>query len=81
MVREIQNKMATAKACEDTSDHLSDVFGVINEIFGVELHVYQKDCLKNLINKVDCFVSQPTGSGKSLCYQAAPFFLELVIMI
>lgn len=46
-----ENKMATAKACEDTSDHLSGVFDVINKRFGVELHARVSKRLFKEFNK------------------------------
>ena len=39
-----------------------------------EFRSYQLDAICSLIEKKDCFISQPTGSGKSLVFQSYPFF-------
>ena len=42
-----------------------------------ELHEYQKEAIRSVISHgVDCFVGQPTGSGKSLVYQCLPSFFD-----
>ena len=40
---------------------------------------YQRNAVKSLLEGKDCFVSQPTGSGKSLIFQALPFFNANVV--
>ena len=37
-----------------------------------------KNVLKSLWDGNDCFVCQPTGSGKSIIYQSFPFFTHLM---
>ena len=40
------------------------------------LSEYQIEALANLLRGNDCFISQPTGSGKSAVYQLFPFAYE-----
>lgn len=40
------------------------------------LREYQIEALSNLLRGNDCFISQPTGSGKSAVYQLFPFAYE-----
>ena len=37
------------------------------------VRTYQEEVIVNLLNKKDVFLAQPTGSGKSLIFQALPF--------
>ena len=39
-----------------------------------ELKSYQVEAIKALLDRQDVFVCQPTGSGKSLVFQALPLF-------
>ena len=51
-----------------------EAYKIICELFGIkELKSYQRDVFESLLIGKDCFVSQPTGSGKSLLFQAWPF--------
>ena len=51
-------------------------FDLIAKIFGINsLKEYQKESLIALSQNKDCFICQPTGSGKSLVFQALPFFI------
>ena len=60
-------------------DVVDNVFKKVAKIFKVkELREYQKDALKSLWEENDCFVCQPTGSGKSIIYQSYPFFSFLM---
>ena len=34
--------------------------------------------MMSLLNKQDCFVCQPTGSGKSIIFQSLPYFSYLM---
>ena len=53
-------------------------FNLIAKIFEIDgLKDYQKESLKALSQNKDCFVCQPTGSGKSLVFQALPFFMYI----
>ena len=50
------------------------IFTKICEVFGLQhLKLYQKDVFEAVLCGKDCFVCQPTGSGKSLAFQALPF--------
>jgi ATP-dependent DNA helicase RecQ len=42
-----------------------------------EIRNFQLSCLQFIQDKKNCFVSYPTGSGKSLCYEAYPLFFNL----
>ena len=37
------------------------------------LRSYQKQAFNYILDGKDCFLSQPTGSGKSLVFQALPY--------
>ena len=39
-----------------------------------DIKEYQYDAVSKLLKGQDCFISQPTGSGKSFVYQCLPFF-------
>ena len=58
-------------------DVLDVVFQKVANIFKV--NHYQKNVLKSLWDGNDCFVCQPTGSGKSIIYQSFPFFAHLMV--
>ena len=47
-------------------------FSKVNSFFDVELHEYQKKAISAILNGLDCFVGQPTASGKSLIFQSIP---------
>jgi ATP-dependent DNA helicase RecQ len=50
---------------------MDDLFEVVCKRFKIkEVKDFQKLCLINLRNNKDMLVSYPTGSGKSLCYEA-----------
>ena len=55
---------------------------IFEKIIGIfklsNLRSYQKQALNYILDGKDCFLSQPTGSGKSLVFQALPycFFLD-----
>lgn len=54
-------------------------FKAVCNLFHIEnLKDYQKDCLRYLSQGKDCFVCQPTGSGKSVIFQALPFFVHFL---
>ena len=42
------------------------------------LRSIQREALEKLISREDVFVIQPTGSGKSLIFQAAPIVFDVV---
>ena len=49
------------------------------KIFKIDkLKPYQEEAIKSILNKQDTFVCQPTGSGKSIIYQSALLFLDVV---
>ena len=51
-------------------------FSLAREIFGIKsLKQYQKESMVALSKGEDCFLCQPTGSGKSIVFQALPFFV------
>ena len=63
-----------AKACENQNIKLDGVFEKIKQIFRIpSLKEYQEKTLCSFLAGNDCFVSQPTGSGKSLIFHALPF--------
>ena len=48
------------------------------------LHSYQKEAFYHFLRGNDCFISQPTGSGKSLIFHALPFvhfYLVVVVVL
>ena len=52
----------------------NDSIKVVLSIFSIkEFRDYQIKCLESLLNNFDSFVCQPTGSGKSIIFQALPF--------
>ncbi len=55
---------------EETWNHVSQCFGIES------VREYQKKAIQWVANGLDVFVSTPTGSGKSLCYQALPSYIE-----
>ena len=51
-------------------------FSLARQIFGIKsLKQYQKESMVALSKGEDCFLCQPTGSGKSIVFQALPFFV------
>ena len=51
----------------------------ILETFQIEsLKDLQREALENLVSSRDVFLIQPTGSGKSLIFQSAPIFFDIV---
>lgn len=51
---------------------------LVKEIFNIEsFKEYQSECFESLLMNRDCFVCQPTGSGKSIIFQAFPFLSYL----
>jgi superfamily II DNA helicase RecQ len=42
---------------------------------------YQIESLSSLLRGKDCFISQPTGSGKSAVYQLFPFAYEALELL
>ena len=54
---------------------METAFGVVSKIFNIDnFKNYQMHCWEALVlKKYDCFVCQPTGSGKSIIFQAIPF--------
>lgn len=57
------------KACD-----LQDIVSRICDMFKIDnLHPDQFNALLNFLRGQDVFVSKPTGSGKSIIYQIAPF--------
>ena len=52
----------------------NDSIKVVLSIFSIkEFRDYQIKCFEFLLNNFDSFVCQPTGSGKSIIFQALPF--------
>ena len=52
----------------------NDSIKVVLTIFSMkEFRDYQIKCLESLFNNFNSFVCQPTGSGKSIIFQALPF--------
>ena len=47
-----------------------EILGVVN------VKEYQKEAIIKILEGRDVFISQPTGSGKSLVFQAAPLVRE-----
>ena len=55
-----------------------DAEALCYQLFDVNLREYQRDFFKDFVKSPrDFFISQPTGSGKSLLFQALPFIKEL----
>ena len=51
-------------------------FSLVCQIFGIKsLTPYQKESTVALSKGEDCFLCQPTGSGKSVLFQGLPFFV------
>ena len=51
----------------------------ILETFQIEsLKDLQREALEKLVGVRDVFLIQPTGSGKSLIFQSAPIFFDIV---
>ena len=51
-------------------------FSLVRQIFGIKiLKQYQKESIVALSKGEVCFLCQPTGSGKSIVFQALPFFV------
>lgn len=45
------------------------------QLFGLhQFKPFQKKAINELLNHNDVFLSEPTGSGKSVIFQALPFF-------
>ena len=62
---------------EDLVNKLRVVFG--HDDFRNDL---QKNCVKSVLNgDKDCFVSMPTGSGKSLCFQLPAVLFEGITLV
>ena len=58
-----------------------EAYKIICELFGIkELKSYQRDVFESLLIGKDCFVSQPTGSGK-VCYSKLGLFLKVVAVV
>ena len=58
------------------SEIIHGAFSLVCQIFGIEsLKPYQKQSMVALSKGEDCFLCQPTGSGKSIVFQALPFFV------
>ena len=71
------DNMAVSKLCESLADKKEMAFKIVCQIFNVvDLKRYQKESLLRLSEGKDCFICQPTGSGKSIVFQALPFFVH-----
>ena len=47
---------------------------LVSKIFAIEdFKPSQLSCCESLIDNIDCFVCQPTGSGRSVIFQTLPF--------
>ena len=47
---------------------------LVSKIFAIEdFKPYQLNCSESLMDNTDCFVCQPTGSGKSIIFQTLRF--------
>ena len=47
---------------------------LVSKIFAIEhFKPYQLNCCESLMHNIDCFICQPTGSGKSITFQILPF--------
>lgn len=59
---------------------IEGVFSKVCDIFKIdELNSYQKEAIRIFLsNKQDVFVNLPTGSGKSLIYQALPLCFDFL---
>ena len=53
-------------------DPLFDEEIIIEKLKVESLKEFQKKAITAILEEKDCFVSQPTGTGKSLVYQALP---------
>ena len=60
--------------------NMEDIFEKLCKKFKISnLKEYQKNVLKHLSQREDCFVLQPTGSGKSILFQAWPFLHQFIL--
>ena len=58
------------------SETINGAFSLVCQFFGIEsLKSYQKQSMVALSKGEDCFLCQPTGSGKWFVFQALPFFV------
>ena len=47
---------------------------LVSKIFAIEdFKPYQLNCSESLMDNIDCFVCQPTGSSKPVIFQTLPF--------
>ena len=57
----------------------TNIKATIKDKFNIkEIRDYQLNAIQSILNKKDCFVGQPTGSGKSLVYQALPIVHDII---
>ena len=58
------------------SEIRNGAFLLVCQIFGIKsLKPYQTESMVALSKGEDCFLCQPSGSGKSIVFQALPFFV------
>lgn len=63
------------EACTINDRMFTASFKIICSLFSLKkLKPYQEECLKTLVEQEDCFLCQPTGSGKSIVFQSLPYF-------
>jgi len=76
--------------CCSNDDYFNDeevftqamMIATLAEKFGMtEFKPFQKEIIKNLLAKRDCLVIEPTGSGKSLCFQYTAVYQKQISLI
>ena len=48
----------------------------LNKLGYQSLNQYQQKCVESYLKGEDVFVCAPTGSGKSLCFEIAPYAIS-----
>ena len=61
-------------------DNFDFAFNYVKHLFAIpgEIKDYQRSCIHSILLGKDCFVAQPTGSGKSLIFQCLPVVFDLI---
>ena len=68
-----------ADISSEQKEKLQKAFKFLQKLFGLNaLYQHQQDGLTAVLSGKDCFIAQPTGSGKSFIYQSLPIFFDIM---